>query len=95
LNLLPAGQLDGGHIVYALLEGRHKWVTRGVIAALVGMGIFWYGWVLWAILLFFFARRHPQIYDVSGIGRVRWRLGLLGLTLLLLCFTIAPVNQAG
>jgi membrane-associated protease RseP (regulator of RpoE activity) len=95
LNLLPAGQLDGGHIVYALFEKRHKWVTWAVIIALVVLGIFWYGWLLWAILLFFFARRHPQIYDVSGIGRERWWLGLLGFILLLLCFTIAPVNQTG
>ena len=95
LNLLPAGQLDGGHIVYALFESRHKWVTWAVILALVGLGIFWYGWLLWAVLLFFFARRHPQIYDISGVGATRWQLGVLGLILLLLCFTISPINQIG
>lgn len=95
LNLLPAGQLDGGHIVYALFENRHKWITRVVIVALLGLGIFWYGWLLWAILLFLFARRHPQIYDVSGIGTARRQLGVLGLILLLLCFTSSPVNQVG
>ena len=93
LNLLPAGQLDGGHLVYALFENRHKWVTRVVIGALVVMGYFWLGWLLWAVLLFFFARRHPQIYDVSDIGMARWQFGLLALFLLLLCFTVSPINQ--
>jgi len=59
------------------------------------MGIFWLGWLLWAIILFFFARRHPQIYDITGIGGVRWQLGAVGLILLILCFTVVPVNQAG
>ena len=92
---LSGGQLDGGHIVYALFENRHKWVTRAVIVALLVLGIFWYGWLLWAVLLFFFARRHPQIYDLSEIGNVRWQMAVLGLILLLLCFTIAPVTEAG
>ncbi len=95
LNLLPAGQLDGGHIIYALFENRHKWVTRVVIVALLVMGIFWLGWLLWAVILFFFARRHPQIYDVTAIGTVRWQLGIVALILLLLCFTASPVNQVG
>jgi Zn-dependent protease len=66
LNLLPAGQLDGGHIIYALFENRHKWVTRIVIVALLAMGIFWLGWLLWAIILFFFARRHPAHFVFYG-----------------------------
>ncbi len=93
LNLLPAGQLDGGHIIYALFEKRHKWITRIVIVTLLLLGKFWYGWLLWAVLLFVFARRHPQIYDISDIGAGRWRLGFLALVLLLLCFTISPINQ--
>lgn len=94
LNLLPAGQLDGGHIIYSLFEERHKWITRLVVAALIPLGaFFWYGWLVWALLLFTFARRHPPIYDLSDIGAVRWRLGALALVLLLLCFTVAPINQ--
>lgn len=95
LNLLPAGQLDGGHIVYALFGVKHKWVTRGTIAFLILIGIAYsfYGWLFWALMLLIFARRHPSIYDNSAVGAVRWRLGLVALLLFLLCFSVAPVSQ--
>ncbi len=93
LNLLPAGQLDGGHIVYALFGSAHKWVTRAVVALLIPLGIFyWTGWLFWAAVLFLVARRHPPIYDLSEIGAARWRLGILALALLVVCFTAVPVN---
>ncbi|MGA2713634.1 MAG: site-2 protease family protein [Bryobacteraceae bacterium] len=91
LNLLPVGQLDGGHIVYALLGRSHKWITRTFLLALLPMGIVWYGWWGWAVLLFFFARKHPPVYDYSEIGNPRVRLGILALFVFLLCFSIAPV----
>ena len=77
LNLLPVGQLDGGHILYALLGEKHSGSSRRcLIALLIPLGIFfWQGWLLWAVLLFFFGRRHPSIYDFSDIGRRRRRLG--------------------
>jgi membrane-associated protease RseP (regulator of RpoE activity) len=94
INLLPAGQLDGGHIVYALFGRAHKWVTWAFIAALLPMGWFyWYGWLVWAVLLFFFARRHPPVYDHAEIGAGRVRIGVLALVVFLLCFTLSPVNN--
>jgi len=94
INLLPAGQLDGGHLIYSLFGRAHKWVTWAFIAALLPMGwFFWYGWLVWAVLLFFFARRHPPVYDQSGIGGGRIRVGLVALAVFLLCFTLAPVNN--
>jgi membrane-associated protease RseP (regulator of RpoE activity) len=94
INLLPAGQLDGGHVVYSLFGRAHKWVTWAFIAVLLPMGWFyWYGWLVWAVLLFLFARRHPPIYDASAIGAGRIQLGLLALVVFLLCFTLAPVNN--
>src|ERR1019366_2037673 len=77
LNLLPVGQLDGGHILYALSERKHRPISQFFIAILVPLGYFWDGWVMWAVLLFFLARRHPAIYDVTDIGGVRVRLGVL------------------
>ncbi len=94
INLLPAGQLDGGHVVYALFGRVHKWVTWAFIAILIPIGwFFWYGWLIWAVLLFLFARRHPAIYDHSDTGLGRRQVGVLALIIFLLCFTIAPVNN--
>jgi membrane-associated protease RseP (regulator of RpoE activity) len=91
LNLLPVGQLDGGHIVYALLGRSHKWITQTFLLALLPMGILWNGWLFWAVLLFFFARKHPPVYDHTEIGNTRIRLGVLALVVFLLCFSIAPI----
>ena len=69
LNLLPVGQLDGGHILYALTGEKHRWISRMFIALLIPAGLFfWQGWLMWAALLFAFARRHPAIYDLTDIG---------------------------
>ena len=93
LNLLPAGQLDGGHIVYALSSSHHTLITRITVAVLVPLGVFyWQGWLFWALVLFLLARRHPPVYDDTDAGPVRWRLGLLALLILLVSFTLAPVN---
>ncbi len=93
LNLLPIGQLDGGHILYALVGEKHKLLSRLLIAALVPVGLFcWPGWLVWAGLLFFFGMRHPSIYDPSGIDRGRLKLGLLALALLVVSFTPTPIG---
>jgi len=64
LNLLPIGQLDGGHIMYAIFGPDHRKVTMGAVAILVVMGItFWPGWILWAIMVTIIGTRHPPIYD--------------------------------
>jgi len=91
LNLLPVGQLDGGHIVYALLGRSHKWITQTFLIALLPLGKFWNGWWFWAVLLFFLARKHPPVYDQTDIGVPRVKLGVLALVVFILCFSIAPI----
>jgi membrane-associated protease RseP (regulator of RpoE activity) len=91
LNLLPVGQLDGGHIVYALLGRSHKWITQGFLLALLPMGKFWSGWWFWAALLFFLARKHPPVFDQADIGTGRIKLGVLALVVFILCFSLAPI----
>lgn len=93
LNLLPVGQLDGGHILYALSGDKHRWISRAIIALMIPAGYFWYGWLMWAVLLFLFARRHPAIYDLTDIGHERVRLGVLALAMFLLCFMLAPIRE--
>jgi membrane-associated protease RseP (regulator of RpoE activity) len=93
LNLLPVGQLDGGHIIYALLGRSHKWITQVFLIALLPMGTLWNGWWFWAFLLFFLARKHPPVYDQTALGDSRMRLGIAALVVFLLCFSIAPITS--
>ena len=96
LNLLPIGQLDGGHILYALIGERHRLLSRIFVAALVPLGLYYsYTWLVWAVLLFFFGMRHPRIYDVTEVDRGRKKLGWLALAIFLLSFTVAPIGTAG
>jgi len=93
LNLLPIGQLDGGHIVYAFLGERTKYLSRLFIFILVLMGAFFtYSWLVWAALLFFFGMRHPAIVDPNPLGRFRNRLAVAALAVFILSFTAAPVH---
>jgi len=96
LNLLPIGQLDGGHILYAFAGEKTRWLSRFFVAVLIPMGIFFaYSWLLWAVLLFFFGMRHPAIYDPYPIGRARTWLGIAALIILILTFTLSPVRANG
>lgn len=93
LNLLPIGQLDGGHILYSFLGEKTKLLSRVFVALLIPMGfLFAYSWLLWAGLLFFFGLRHPSIVDPSPLGRARAWLGFAALVVLVLSFTPAPVR---
>ncbi len=93
LNLLPIGQLDGGHIVYSFTSTNHKLLSRLFVMALVPLGIFyWRAWLVWAALLFFFALRHPVIFDVTPLDRKRMQLGILAAVIFLLTFTVVPIH---
>jgi membrane-associated protease RseP (regulator of RpoE activity) len=96
LNLLPIGQLDGGHILYSFAGEKTRWLSRIAVAALVVMGFYFaYSWLVWAVLLFFFGMRHPVIYDPYPIGRRRTWLGAAALAILILTFTLSPVKANG
>ena len=96
LNLLPIGQLDGGHILYSMVGERHKLLSRVFAAMLVPIGIvFWSGWLVWAVLLLLFGMRHPAIYDPAEISSGRRKLAWLSLVIFLLCFTLSPIAYTG
>ncbi len=91
LNLLPGGQLDGGHILYAISPRLHEIFTRGLPFALFLAGVvYWVGWFLWGALLLLPAMRHPKVPLDSELSRGRAVLGLVGLVILLLTFTPTP-----
>jgi membrane-associated protease RseP (regulator of RpoE activity) len=95
LNLLPAWQLDGGHIMYSLTSARHARVSLIVALGLIGLGIVaWHGWATWGIILLILSLRfrHPQVYDQwqpLDPARRAWAVGAL--VIFLLCFTPWPV----
>lgn len=92
LNLLPIGQLDGGHILYAFIGERHRLLSKIFVAALVPMGYFSISWLFWAVLLFFFGLKHPRIYDSAEMGSGRTKLGWLALVMFLVCFSLSPIS---
>jgi membrane-associated protease RseP (regulator of RpoE activity) len=96
LNLLPIGQLDGGHILYSFLGERTRLLSRIFIGVLVLMGFFFaWSWFFWAAFLLLFGMRHPAIFDPSPLGPVRSRLGIAALIILILSFTPTPIRTAG
>ncbi len=93
LNLVPIGQLDGGHIIYAFLGERVKYLSWLLVAAFIPMGYFFaYSWWFWALLLLFFGMRHPSVIDPTPIGGVRTRLAFFALFMLVVCFTPSPIR---
>ncbi|HWR35654.1 MAG TPA: site-2 protease family protein [Clostridia bacterium] len=95
LNLLPGGQLDGGHLVYAVAPRAHKWVTRAAMLLLVPMAILnWVGWLIWAVLLGVSGMRHPNVPVWPDLNRSRRRLAVLALVLLLVTIVPAPFKHS-
>jgi membrane-associated protease RseP (regulator of RpoE activity) len=91
LNLIPSGQLDGGHIAYALFGDRYAEAARLVPYALLLMGILWVGWLVWAVLLFALGTRHQRtLFDEVPLTRRRKYLGAVAALLFLLSFSPSP-----
>jgi membrane-associated protease RseP (regulator of RpoE activity) len=92
LNLLPAGQLDGGHILYAVASERHRQTSFAVALLLVPLAVkFWAGWLIWAVLLIAIGFRHPPLIDRwEPLGQTRRILSGVALAIFILCFMPAP-----
>ncbi|MGA8528374.1 MAG: site-2 protease family protein [Acidobacteriaceae bacterium] len=90
VNLIPAGQLDGGHILYALSPRAHRWITSAVIFLLFFAGtMLWVGWLVWGCFLLP-SLRHPSVPRVPAqLGRRTW-LAVAALVLLVLTLTPEP-----
>jgi membrane-associated protease RseP (regulator of RpoE activity) len=92
VNLLPMGQLDGGHIVYALFGHKfHRIVSNVFVFLLALAGFLFPAWWLWAALGFFFLRRHPLICDETAISGIRMTLGAGALAVFALSLCVVPL----
>jgi membrane-associated protease RseP (regulator of RpoE activity) len=93
LNLLPGGQLDGGHIVFALAPRAHKTISWLTILALIPMGIFLSpSWLVWAVLLRLSGMRHPVVPEWPGITGARRYLAVLAAVMLMLTLIPKPIH---
>jgi membrane-associated protease RseP (regulator of RpoE activity) len=96
LNLIPGGQLDGGHIVYALFPRAHRWTSRAAVIVLAGFGLrYWPGWLMWGLVVLFTGTRHPSVPPQPGLGDSRKLLGIVALIIFLLTFMPSPIPGHG
>lgn len=94
LNLLPIGQLDGGHIAYALLGKMYDKVAWGTLFVVLGLSIFSLNWLVWALLVFFLIKvKHPPILDDSTpLTRREITIGVAALVIFILTFIPVPIK---
>jgi len=93
LNLIPAGQLDGGHVLYSILGERAQQLTWPIIIVLAALGLLaWPGWFIWAGLVYLFGRGHPGPLDrVTKLDARRKLVAGLVLAAFILTFTPVPL----
>jgi membrane-associated protease RseP (regulator of RpoE activity) len=90
LNLLPIGQLDGGHIIYGILDMFHRRISIIIVLMLIILGIItWHGWLVWAILVSIIGIGHPPVLD-SHIPLDRKRRSIAFLTMVIFILTFIP-----
>ncbi len=95
MNLLPVGQLDGGHVAYALFGRRHSWVSRLALVVILSFGFmgWWYGWLIWGVLLLLLGTRHPPPLDPDvPLDPKRRLIGWLMIAILIITFIPAPFS---
>jgi membrane-associated protease RseP (regulator of RpoE activity) len=93
LNLIPAGQLDGGHALYVLVGRRASALWPVLIVGLMLLGMVWTGWWIWAALLFLLGRVYATpLDDVTRLDPPRRLIALSGIVLFFLLFTPIPFD---
>jgi hypothetical protein len=96
LNLLPMGQLDGGHVLYAIAGKAQVWFGRAFVLVMLPLGFLWWGWWLWGGIALVISRgklAHPPVLlDSLDVGRGRRILGWITILIFLLTFSPAPLH---
>ncbi len=107
MNMIPVGQLDGGHISYTMF-GNKKHFTISSISAIallvlgfgglldvfleLNIGIGWSGWLFWAFILYFIIKlKHPPVADNLPLDKKRMYLGYLSFFIFIISFSPAPI----
>ncbi len=93
LNLLPMGQLDGGHIIYAIAGPYARYVSWAVVCMLLILGFFFLGWFLWAVLGWLTSRRPQVVLDpYTPLDRRSFMIAGIALAIFVLCFMPIPIS---
>lgn len=96
LNLIPAGQLDGGHIIYVLMGRKATILLPFILVALVLLGFVWAGWWIWALIIFLLGRYHAEPLDqITPLDPARKVIAIFGLVIFILVFTPVPLLAVG
>lgn len=97
LNLFPIGQLDGGHVAYAVFGEKHRLIAGSTVAVLVILGLTgWRGWLIWALLSVAIGYRHPPVINPEEpLDRKRKYVGWAAIVIFLLTFTPNPFEELG
>lgn len=107
MNLIPVGQLDGGHIIYSMFgEKKHHAIAQTamgilIILGLIGIGdavlgwntgLGWMGWLFWAMILFFFIKvKHPPVLQYETLDKKRKIIGYFSIFILIVSFSPSPI----
>ena len=92
INLIPVGQLDGGHIAYAMMGEKHIHLSIALILIMILLGLLsWEGWFVWGALLLILGLRHPPVlYWEAPLDRKRRVVGWVALVIFVLTFIPVP-----
>ena len=93
LNLLPIGQLDGGHVAYAMLGKKQRLIGQIAFIFLIPLSFLSINWLIWGLLLLILMRsvKHPPIQDIHiPLSDTDKRIGYICLLIFIVCFIPAP-----
>jgi membrane-associated protease RseP (regulator of RpoE activity) len=94
LNLIPIGQLDGGHIVFALFPDKHGVLGKIIFVALLPLGYFWSGWYFWVVMIVLMGfKTAPLIDKTEELGHREKVLGLVSIVIFILTFIPVPFSM--
>jgi len=94
LNLIPVGQLDGGHALYVLVGRKARRILPVILIALTLLGLVWSGWWFWVLLIFFLGQRHAEPLDqITQLDPQRKMIAIAVLVIFVLVFTPIPLQQ--
>jgi membrane-associated protease RseP (regulator of RpoE activity) len=93
INLMPVGQLDGSHILYALVGKKQRIFGWGVFGGLALLSFYWYGWILWIfIIMFFLMVAHPPVAEGKELSLFEKGMGWFCILIFFLTFIPVPVK---